>query len=411
MADIGIAVDSAQGSFLVDEIGRSYMDLTSGSGVLALGHSAPAVVAAMQAQVGSFVHGGWQLTSSARARLTEAVAALLPWPDPVLLFCTTGTEAVEGALKVARAATGRSQVLGFLGGYHGKTAGSLNVTANAAFRAGVTQVPVAGLSLPYPAAPGYLDPMAGSEPTDEMRTQYAYGREILDHPDFGAADVAGLIIEVVQGAGGMQAAAPGLLEELRQYTRERDMLLIVDEIFTGLGRTGRLFGIDHDAVIPDLMVLGKALGGGLPLSLVAGPREIMESIPALAQTSTFSANPVACAAGLAVLERLDDELLQDVVTRGIEINNAITSLDVPGISLRTTGRGLMMGIVVDDSTPTPGNATARVMRRMQHAGVLALRGGPRGNVIKLTPPLTLSRAECSRATDIVATALETEARR
>lgn len=189
------------------------------------------------------------------------------------------------------------------------------------------------------------------------------------------------------------------------------MLLIVDEIFTGLGRTGRLFGIDHDAVIPDLMVLGKALGGGLPLSLVAGPREIMESIPALAQTSTFSANPVACAAGLAVLERLDDELLQDVVTRGIEINNAITSLDVPGISLRTTGRGLMMGIVVDDSTPTPGNATARVMRRMQHAGVLALRGGPRGNVIKLTPPLTLSRAECSRATDIVATALETEARR
>lgn len=409
VAAIGITVDSAEGSFLVAKTGQRYLDLTAGSGVLALGHSSPSVIAAIHAQSTRFVHGGWQLTSDARVQLSKSIAARLPWPDPVLLFCTTGSEAVEGALKVARAATGRRQVLGFLGGYHGKTAGSLGVTANSAFRIGMTEVPVAGLSLPYPAAKGYLAPGVNrSEPLASLG--HSFGQDILDHPDFGASDVAALIVEAVQGAGGMQAAAPGLLAELRQYTRERGMLMIVDEIFTGLGRTGRLFGVDHDGIVPDLIILGKALGGGLPLSVVAGSRELMSAIPPLGQTSTFSANPVACAAGVAVLDQIDAALLESVVHRGAEMSAAISTLEIPGLALRTVGRGLMMGIVVDDGTSVPGNFTTRVVRRMRKAGVLALSGGTRGNVIKVTPPLTISLAEAAHAVDIVSASLMAEAR-
>ena len=268
-SDIGIAISRAQGCRVWDEDGREYLDLTAGSGVLALGHGHPATVEAMREQLGSFAHGGWQFSCPSRSELTESLAAILPWEDPVLLWCTTGSEAVEAALKVARAASGRRQALGFLGGYHGKTAGALTVTANASFRSGVTEIPGAGLSLPYPAAPGYVRPDA--EPT----TGHQFGQQILDHPDFGSSEVAGIVVECVQGAGGMQAAAPGFLTELRTLTRRHSMLLIVDEIFTGFGRTGATFGFDHEGVVPDLLVLGKALGGGLPVSVVAGPRELL----------------------------------------------------------------------------------------------------------------------------------------
>jgi 4-aminobutyrate aminotransferase-like enzyme len=297
--DIGVAIVRAEGCRVWDEAGRDYLDLTAGSGVMTLGHGHQATVAAMRDQLGSFVHGGWQFSCPARSRLSEELARVLPWEDPVLLWCTTGSEAVEAALKVARAATGRRQVLGFLGGYHGKTAGALAVTANSTFRVGVTEVPVAGLSLPYSVASGYVP--VGAPTSGE----HQFGQPILEHPDFGSEAVAGLIVECVQGAGGMQAAAPGFLTELRSFTERSSMLLIVDEIFTGFGRTGTTFGFDHEGVIPDLVVLGKALGGGLPVSLVAGPRELLGALPPLRQTSTFSANPVACAAGSVLLDVLN----------------------------------------------------------------------------------------------------------
>ncbi|MEW1690528.1 aspartate aminotransferase family protein [Streptomyces sp. NPDC091265] len=401
--DIKIALTRAQGCTVWDENGRQYLDLTAGSGVLALGHGHPAVLSAMQEQLASFAHGGWQYGCPARADLAERLVPLLPWEDPVLLWCTTGSEAVEGALKVARAATGRRQVLGFLGGYHGKTAGALGVTANAGFRSGVTEVPVAGLSLPYPVASGHVPPGAATE------TGHDFGQRILDHPDFGASDVAALIVETVQGAGGMQAAAPGLLSELREFTTRHGMLLVVDEIFTGFGRTGAMFGFQNENVVPDLVVLGKALGGGLPVSLVAGPRELLETVPPLRQTSTFSANPVACAAGSVVVDTLlREQLPQRSAMLGDVLVNAVAALDVPDVRLTTLGRGLMTGVRVAAAPGDRGAFTRSVAGRMRELGALALRGGTDGSVIKWTPPLTISEDELLRSVSILAEALTAE---
>ncbi|MFJ4695464.1 aspartate aminotransferase family protein [Streptomyces sp. NPDC088766] len=404
-SDIGIALTRAQGCTVWGEDGRQYLDLTAGSGVLALGHGHPSVLSAMQEQLASFAHGGWQYGCPARADLAERLAPLLPWDDPVLLWCTTGSEAVEAALKVARAATGRRQVLGFLGGYHGKTAGALAVTGNAAFRSMVTEIPVAGLSLPYSAAPGYVPPGAVPEPGHD------FGQRILEHQDFGAGDVAGLIVETVQGAGGMQAAAPGLLSEVREFTARHGMLLIVDEIFTGFGRTGAMFGFQHEDVVPDLLVLGKALGGGLPVSLVAGPRDLLEAVPPLRQTSTFSANPVACAAGSVVVDTLlGEQLPQRAAVLGDVLVGAVGGLDVQEVRLDTIGRGLMTGVRVAAAPGGDrGSFTQSVVRRMRELGVLALRGGADGSVIKWTPPLTISEDELLHSVSVLAEALTAEA--
>lgn len=386
--EIGFAVDRAEGCFLWDERGQSYLDLTAGSGVHALGHGDPGLLAAMRAQLHRFTHGGWQVGCPARAELSTALAEALPWDDPVLLYCTTGSEAVEAALKVARAATGRRQVLGFLGGYHGKTAGSLSVTANAAFRRDVTEIPQAGLSLPYPAAEAFLP---GGTVTPSPASSLSFGQDILEHPDFGLAGVAALMVEVVQGAGGMQASAPGLLRALREFTTRHGVLLVVDEIYTGFGRTGRMFGFEHEGVTPDLVVLGKAMGGGLPVSVVAGPRELMARIPSLRQTSTFSANPVACAAGAYVLRRIREERLVEGAARlGDALATAIGEIRVPGIRLAVRGRGLMIGVHVHEAPVTDrGSFTRMVVSEMRRRGVLVLRGGSDGSVIKLTPPLTM----------------------
>lgn len=405
-ADIDVALVRGRGSRVWDEQGRSYLDLTAGSGVHALGHGHPAVLAAMQAQLAEFSHGGWQFTGPARARLTERLCELLPWEDPMVLWCTTGTEAVEAVLKTARAATGRRQVLGFLGGYHGKTSGSLAVTANSSYRAGVTELPVAGLSLPYPTASGHVP--AGAAPVTGQR----FGQEILDHPDFGAGAVAGLIVETVQGAGGMQAAAPGLLTDLRSFTTERGMLLVVDEIFTGFGRTGAMFGFAHEGVVPDLVVLGKALGGGLPVSAVVGPRALLSALAPLRQTSTFSANPVACAAGVAVLDTL---IAQDLPARaavaGDRLVRAVLALDVPGVRLEAIGRGLMTGVrVAGAPADDRGAFTGAVVRRLRELGVIALRGGADGAVVKWTPPLTITDAELDASVAALGDALDAEAR-
>ncbi|GAA2356822.1 5-aminovalerate aminotransferase DavT [Catellatospora methionotrophica] len=399
--EIGIAAVRGQGSRIWDEAGREYLDLTAGSGVHALGHGDPGVLAAMHAQLDRFAHGGWQVSSPARADLSEQLAARLPWPDPVLLWCTTGSEAVEAALKTARCATGRRQVLGFLGGYHGKTAGALAVTANSAYRSVATEVPVAGLSLPYPVAPGYLHRDAAQQ--QGLR----FGQEILEHPDFGAADVGGLIVETVQGAGGMNAAAPGLLSELRSFCSARGQLLIVDEIFTGFGRTGAGFGFEHEGVVPDLVVLGKALGGGLPLSLVAGPRALLDAVPPLRQTSTFSANPVACAAGAAVLKRLAaDDLAARAAALGERLVAGVAAAAPPHVRLETLGRGLMVGVRIAEAPADDRAAFTRaVLARMRSMGVFALRGGTDGAVVKWTPPLTIAEDEIDQSVGVFAQAL------
>jgi 4-aminobutyrate aminotransferase-like enzyme len=213
----------------------------------------------------------------------------------------------------------------------------------------------------------------------------------------------------------MQAAAPGLLTELREFTRAHGALLVVDEIFTGFGRTGALYGFGHEDVVPDLVVLGKALGGGVPVSLVAGDRSVLSRIPPLRQTSTFAANPVACAAGIAVLDTLLGEHLTDAAAeRGARLADGLASASVPGVAVRPCGRGIMLGVRLEPEDPgaTAGaRFAADTVRALRERGVLALRGGAAGTTIKFTPPLTITPVDVDEVISAFTDALAFTARR
>lgn len=402
--ETGLAWREARGTRVWGEDGKEYLDLTAGSGVHNVGHNHPEVVEAIVRQAGTLTHSGWQFPCPPRARLLERLRDLLPFDDPQLLFTVTGSEAVEASLKVARLATGRPAVLSFLGGFHGKTGGSLAVTANPRLRSGVTTVPPDVLRLPFPDAAGG-DGAGGPAGTRET---IAWIEQLITHPDFGLDGIAGIIVEPIQGSTGMTAPPPGFLAALREMTARHGLLLILDEIFTGFGRTGQLFGFEQDGITPDIVVLGKSLGGGLPISLIAAPASLMRHIPAYKQTSTFSGHPLACAAGLAVLDVIErEQLAANAAARSEQLRAGLERLDGRGARVTVTGRGLMLGVRLEaggrDASRDFATAFARELQRL---GVLCLRGGTYGNVIKITPPLVLSAAEAEMVCDRFGQALE-----
>jgi 4-aminobutyrate aminotransferase-like enzyme len=304
---------------------------------------------------------------------------------------------VEASLKVARLATGKPAVLSFLGGFHGKTGGSLAVTANPRLRSGVSAVAPDVFRLPYPDA-------AGTRGAGET---LAWIEEILTHPDFDLEGIAGIIVEPIQGSTGMTAPPSGFLAGLRELTARLGLLLIVDDIFTGFGRSGRMFGFDEEGVVPDIAVLGKALGGGLPISVIAGPATVMRHIPAYKQTSTFSGHPLGCAAGLAVLDVIEQEgLSANAAARGEQLRSNLERLSGDGVRVTVTGRGLMLGVRLDTGSRDASRELAtELARQLPTVGVLCLRGGTWGNVIKITAPLILTAEEVEMACERFARAL------
>lgn len=395
--------DRATGSRVLGVDGREYLDLTAGAGVASVGHSHPHVTAAIADQAARLTHTGWQFASTPRVALLERVADLLPPPLDSLLIAVTGTEAVEAALKLATSATGRRSVLGFQGGYHGKSSGALRVTARPAFRRGVLDRTAETLRLPYPGGAycwlGHPGDRCTSACLDAIE-------RLLDHPDTDWDDVAAIVVEPVLGAGGMVVPPAEFLARLRRLCTDRGALLIVDEIYTGFGRTGRMFGFEHSDVVPDVVVLGKSLGAGLPVSLVAAPRALTETMPDLLQTSTFSGSPLACAAGLAVLDVLaKEELVGRAAERGRQLLAGLTGPSLAGLHdrLHVRGLGLMVGVELEPANPDRGRAAcAAVVRAAAERGVLVFGGGVRGNVLKLTPPLVITEAECDRAVTVLA---------
>ncbi|MFJ7914262.1 MULTISPECIES: aspartate aminotransferase family protein [unclassified Lysinibacillus] len=389
--------ESSSGFRVWNETGDEHLDLTAGSGVHNVGHNHPEVLTAIIQQLQSISHTGWQFPTRSRANLLEKLSNLVPFEQPQFLFTVTGSEAVEGALKVARMAKKRPAILSFQGGFHGKTGGSLTVTANPKLRAGVSSHAADTIRLPFPDDDA-LRVHGFKVPSVEEYLEWI--KRFIIHPDFPIDQVAGIIVEPVQGSSGMTAAPPNFLKALRQLTDENDMLLILDEIYTGMGRTGRLFGFQHDNITPDIIIMGKALGGGLPISLVAAPSSIMQQVPAYKQTSTFSAHPVACAAGVKVLEILIQENLpQNALERGEQFRSRLEALngeflENSGVRLVVTGRGLMLGVRIEANTPANSERLARQLNEyLKEQYVICLLGGTFNNVIKITPPLTLTSSD------------------
>ncbi len=377
---MGIEVARARGCHIVDTDGRAYLDLISGIGVASLGHAHPAVVEAVKEQVDRYLHTMvyGEHIQEPQVRLAEKLAEVAPHPLSVTYFTNSGAEAVEGALKTARKYTGRSRFVSFLGSFHGDTFGALSVGGNPAYRT--------------PFEP--LVPTVTFLPFDDFNVVAT-----IDDT------VAAVIVEPIQGEGGVRIPNSGFLARLRQQCDEVGALLIFDEVITGFGRTGRLFASAHWSVVPDIMVLAKALGGGMPLGAFVSTPDIMDTLshdPPLAHVTTFGGHPVCCAAGLASLEViLDEHLPQRAHTQGDELIQQLNGLCGLGGFTAVRGRGLLIGM--EFNSP---EATKNFVQRCFAAGVLLGWTLHSDTVVRLAPPLIISSDEIDHALTVMREALQ-----
>jgi 4-aminobutyrate aminotransferase/(S)-3-amino-2-methylpropionate transaminase len=379
----------AEGTFLWDADGRRYVDLAGGVGCMNVGHSHPRVVAAISEQAARFTHTDFTIVPyEGYVAVAERLAALTPGPSlkQAALF-NSGAEAVENAAKVARLATGRPALIAFEGGFHGRTQMALTLTGRVhPYKKGMAPFAPEVYRAPYPYPYRSPVPEATAYVMDRLEEMFA------THVD--PAQVAAIIVEPVLGEGGFVVPPPDFLPALRALCDRRGILLIVDEVQTGMGRTGRMFAVEHAGIEPDLMIVGKSIAAGLPLSALVGRREVFAAVPPQALGGTYVGNPVACAAALAVLEVIASERLPERATRlGALLRDRLTAMARrhPLIG-EVRGLGAMMGIelVTDPRTkaPAPGE-TAEVVSRALAEGVIILTAGVRRNVIRFLMPLTI----------------------
>ncbi len=379
----------AEGAFLWDADGHRYIDLAGGVGCMNVGHSHPRVVAAITEQASRFTHTDFTIVPyEGYVAVAERLAALTPGPSPkqAALF-NSGAEAVENAAKVARLATGRPALIAFEGGFHGRTQMALTLTGRVnPYKKGMAPFAPEVYRAPYPYP--YRSPVteATGYVMDRLEEMFA------THVDPG--QVAGIIVEPVLGEGGFVVPPPDFLPALRDLCDRRGILLIVDEVQTGMGRTGKMFAVEHAGIEPDLMVVGKSIAAGLPLSALVGRREIFAEVPPQALGGTYVGNPVACAAALAVLDIMASERLPERAARlGALLRQRLTAMarEHPLIG-EVRGLGAMMGfeLVTDPRTKAPAAAeTAEVVSRALAEGVIVLTAGVRRNVIRFLMPLTI----------------------
>lgn len=403
--------DEARGANVRDADGNVYLDLTGAFGVALLGHAHPAVVEAVRAQSERLVHGmGDVHPPSIKVELLERLAALAPWDDTLIILSSTGSEAVETALKTALMATRRPGILAFEGGYHGLTLGALAATARAHFRDPFLERLYRGVAFaPFP------DPVR--EGADASGLALARVEEILERgaPDRDGThqEIGAVVVEPVQGRGGARVAPDGFMARLSELAAGAGALIIADEVLTGVGRCGTSLASDRVGLRPDLICVGKALGGGLPLSACLGPARIMDAWPEsdgeAVHTSTFLGHPLACAAGVAVMDTLEAEGVLGRVRRVggrlvTELRGALAG--VAGVA-DVRGLGLLLGI---EFAGRPGlepsaGAAARAARFALAEGVLVLPAGDHGHVLELTPPVELTDAQIRRAVEVVVRAV------
>lgn len=398
-ADLPIFWERARGSNVWDADGNRYVDLTAGFGVAVAGHRNRRVVQAIRRQAARLGHGmGDVQPPTVKVKLLERLARISPIPAPRTVLASSGAEAVEIALKTARLGTGRPGVIAFTGAYHGLTYGALSVTDRDLFRAPFEdQLNPHVIRLPYPHP--YRPPPALAARVDDLgRAAIDVMEAALDTP--AGRRVGAVIVEPVQGRGGDVVPPAGFLRELAGLCREHGLLLIVDEVYTGLGRIGRMFACESEGVVPDLLCLGKALSGTLPIAACLGSAEVMEAWPPsqgeAIHTSTFLGNPLACAAALASLAEIDRlRLPERAAAEGDRWIRQLRELGAGHAGVGDVrGCGLMIGLdMVRDAAsraPDPERA-GRVVTAALRQGWILLAGGFHGNVLSLSPPLTIGR--------------------
>lgn len=369
-----LVIVRGEGARVWDEAGREYVDCVAGIGVANVGHCHPAVVAAIQSQAARLITCNEIFYNDARARVLERLDRITPEGINRFFLCNSGTEAVEGAIKFARMATGRKHIVAAMRGYHGKTLGSLSATWERK----------------------YKEPFAPLVP-DFSHVPYNNAAEFEKAID---DQTAAVILEPVQGEGGVRPATAEFLQAVRSACDEKGALLVIDEIQTGFGRTGRMFACDHFGILPDILTMAKGIAGGVPMGAIGIDRRVGE-IEKQSHTSTFGGNPLACAAATAAIDVLvGQDLPRHAAETGAYFVERLRAMASPRVR-EIRGLGLMIGLELKEKA---GPFAQALMRE----GVLALLAG--ATVLRFLPPLVITREQVDRVVDTLAKVLTAGAR-
>jgi 4-aminobutyrate aminotransferase len=388
----GVLAVRGEGCRLYDDSGRAFLDFTSGIGVTSTGHCHPHVVAAARQQVGELIHGQFTTVMHPRLpELTERIGAHLPEPIDSIFYSNAGTEAIEAAVRLARQATGRSNLIVFQGSFHGRTTAALAMTTSkTAYRAGLQPLMSGVFVAPFPSAFRY----GWSE---EKTTEFCLAE--FDHllaTQSAPAETAAVFIEPVLGEGGYVPVTPGFLEGIAERCRANGIVLVADEVQSGFGRTGEFWGYEHGDALPDVIVMAKGIASGFPISAIAASTELMGQGWPGSQGGTYGGNAVAAAAAIATLDVIETEgLVERSAAMGKHLTAALSELAArhPRIG-DVRGPGLMVATEFVDGDGAPDHATAAAaIAAAEREGLLLLNCGAYGNIVRWIPPLIVTEAE------------------
>jgi 4-aminobutyrate aminotransferase/(S)-3-amino-2-methylpropionate transaminase len=405
-----IVTARAAGAIVEDVDGNRLIDFATGIAVLNVGHAAPEIVAAAQRQLELDTHTCFHVTANEPyIELAERLNALAPGDhEKKTMFANSGAEAVENAVKIARKHTGRQGVVVFDHAFHGRTLLAMSLTAKIMpYKQGMG--PFAPEVYRLPLAYPYRCPTGGTEETC-AESCLAYAVDEM-HKHIGDENIAAIVIEPIQGEGGFIVPAPGFVSGLAAFAAEHGIVFVADEIQSGMGRAGRWFAIEDEGVVPDVVLSAKSLGGGLPISAVTGRSELMDSVHVGGLGGTYGGNPVAAAAALAVLDKIEAEgLLERSRAVGETIGERLRAMqDRFGAVGDVRGRGAMraMELVADRATKEPldGATMAEIGRSALERGVIVLTAGTYGNVVRLLPPVTIDDGLLDEGLDLLEDAL------
>ncbi|AHG02325.1 aminotransferase class III (plasmid) [Halostagnicola larsenii XH-48] len=409
---LNVPVKRAHGCTLEDFDGNEYLDAFSGISVTNVGHGNDAVVDAAKAQLEEFVHGcSYVHPNEPVATLAETIADVTPGDLQKTFFCNSGTEAVEGAIKLARKYTGSKEIVALEMGFHGRTLGSLALTGNNAYKRGMapTLNDVSHARAPYSyRCPDCRGDGCDSSCADEL--EHVIGTHT-------SGDIAAVVVEPVMGEAGIVVPPAGWLERVQEIAHDHGALLIADEVQTGYGRTGELFASSHFDIEPDILTQAKGIANGLPLGAFTASRKIADAFESGDHLSTFGGNPVACAAALATIEQLQDGLVEDARDHGQWLESELNSLEEKYDAVgQTRGLGLMWGVELVDPdetgprgvAPVPDSDLASTVsdHLLEESAIVVGVGGYYKNVLRLQPPLTISREQLERVVAALDRALE-----
>ena len=401
--DYGFVMDHGKGAEVWDVDGNRFLDFMAGIAVCSTGHSHPDVVNAIKGAADKFLHISSDYWHENQVALAETMARLAPMEeDAMTFFANSGTETVEGALKLARAVTGRPRFIGFLGGFHGRTMGSLSFTSSKYTQQSGFFPTMPGVThVPYPN--NYRPVFEGA---DQGKAVLKYIEQLFQH-NLPANEVAGMLIEPLQGEGGYIVPPEGFLKGLRDICDKHGILLIFDEVQSGVGRTGKMFACQNWGVEPDIMTLAKGIGSGMPIGLIVARKSVMSQWKHGAHGNTYGGNPVACAAAIETLRLVESEYAANAAVMGEyfmdKLRDMATRFDVIG---EVRGQGLMIGmeLVKDRQTKEPAKTVCdELVRKAFQNGLLLLSCGV--STVRFMPPLMVDKAIIDEAMEMLEASL------